>query len=177
MQNIPFNLLFFFLSLFPLLASAQKIELERRVPETAIPGLLLESLKDSYKGFKRMRYYEERNEEGRFFEAKFCFQKYRYSVKFDTLGQLVDVERRIPFKSIPEDISARIRQDLGRYFQRYTIRKVQERLVNGKMIGYELELQGKSPEHLGYFEAQYDFLGKRERIRTLERTPNDFIFF
>lgn len=177
MRNIRFTLSFFFLSLFPLLAGAQKIELEGRVPEKAIPSLMLENLKGSYDGFKRMRFYEERNEEGRFFEAKFCFQKSRYSVKFDTLGQLVDVERRIRFRDIPDNIAARIKQDLGQYFQHYTVRKLQERLLNGQVIGYEMELQGKSASHLGYFEAQYSPQGERERIRTMEQTPNDFIFF
>ncbi len=163
--------------LLPFLASAQKVELEQRVPETKLPAGMLEMLSEKYPEYKRMRYYEERNEQGRFFEAKFCFRKSRYSVKFDTLGQLVDVERRIRFRELPVETARLIRQDLGQYFQRYTIRDLQERLVNGEVIGYEMELQGKSSDHLGYFEAQYMRNGERERIRTMEQEPNDFIFF
>lgn len=163
--------------LLPVLASAQKVELEQRVPETKLPAGMLEMLSENYPGHKRMRYYEEQNEDGRFFEAKFCYRQSHYSVKFDTLGGLVDVERKIRFRDIPPETAGRIRESLQEYFQRYTIRKVQERLDGEQVIGYELELQGKSARTLGYFEAQYDARGENERVRTVDRKPNDFIFF
>ncbi|MCB0568889.1 MAG: hypothetical protein KDC66_03960 [Phaeodactylibacter sp.] len=166
-----------FFLLLPATGYAQKIEQERRVVKEKVSLSIRKALEKDYSGHKRMRYYEERNETGRFFEAKFCYQRSRYSVKYDTLGHLVEVERKIRLRQIPAPAYGKISEYFQEHFQRYSVRKVQERLYRGNLIGYEAELQGKTAEGMGYFEVQFDTSGQLERIRPIIQTPQDFIFF
>lgn len=166
-----------FLLLMPTYLLAQKIEVEKRVSSEEAPAPMLQFLREKYPEMRRLKYYEERNESGRFFEAKFCFEKFRYSVKFTPEGELVDTERQIPYKTIPAEVARQVEQQLSTQFQRYKVTKTQEVLKSGRAIGYELEIRGKRESELGLFEGQFDTSGKLQSLRTIERPPNDFIFF
>ncbi len=166
-----------FLFLYPGLLSAQKVEVEKRVPAKEAPSPMQEFLEEKYPEMRRLKYYEERNESGRFLEAKFCYQKSRYSVKFTPEGQLVDTERKVKFRRIPAEAARRINEQLEAEFQRHKVVKTQEILENGQVVGYELEIKGKRENELGFFEGQFDAAGRQESLRTIEQPPNDFLFF
>ncbi|MCO6479253.1 MAG: hypothetical protein J5I94_21640 [Phaeodactylibacter sp.] len=166
-----------FLLLMPTCLPAQKIEVEKRVPSKEAPTPMIQFLQEKYPEMRQLKYYEERNESGRFFEAKFCYQKSRYSVKFTPEGQLVDTERKVKFKRIPAEAAGRINEQLEAEFQRHKVVKTQEILENGQVVGYELEIKGKRENELGFFEGQFDAAGRKESLRTIEQPPNDFLFF
>jgi len=165
------------LLLFPCLLSAQKVEVEKRVPPDKAPALIGQFLQKQYPEMRKLKYYEERNEAGRFFEAKFCFEKARYSVKFTPEGQLVDTERQIGYREIPASVFEQIEKQLDAQFQRHKVVKTQEMLENGHVAGYELEIKGKKEGKLGFFEGQFDAEGRQQSLRTIEQPPNDFLFF
>ncbi|MCB9297767.1 MAG: hypothetical protein H6559_32255 [Lewinellaceae bacterium] len=166
-----------FLLLLPAGLSAQKIEVEKRVSPEKAPALMQQFLREKYPEKRRVKYYEERNESGRFFEAKFCFDKLRYSVKFTPEGQLVDTERKVKFRQLPAQLSEQINRQLSEQFQRYKVVKTQEILEGGRVAGYELEIKGKKGGELGYFEGQFDAQGRQQGLRTIEQPPNDYLFF
>ena len=163
--------------LFPWLLSAQKIEVEKRVAPSLVPMLMQQFLEKEYPGLRKLKYYEERNESGRYFEAKFCFERLRYSVKFTPEGELVDTESQIPYNTLPEEVARLVEQQLSAQFQRYKVTKTQEVLKNGRVSGYELEISGKRERELGLFEGQFDASGTLQSLRTIEQPPNNFIFF
>lgn len=176
MKRTSLLIAFLFFS-FPILISAQKIEVEKRVSQEKAPAPMQQFLHDKYPGKRRVKYYEERNESGRFFEAKFCFDKLRYSVKFTPEGELVDTERKVKFRQLPANLSEQINKQLSEQFQRYKVVKTQEMLEDGRVVGYELEVKGKKGGELGYFEGQFDARGRQQGLRAIEQPPNDFLFF
>lgn len=151
--------------------------MEKRVSSKEAPAPMLQFLREKYSDMRRLKYYEERNESGRFFEAKFCYRKSRYSVKFTPEGQLVDTERKIKYRNVPADVARQISQQLDAEFQRFKVVKTQEILKNEQAVGYELEIKGKRDNELGFFEGQFDAKGRQESLRTIEQQPNDFLFF
>ncbi len=174
---------YLFLSiLFLLLAGiselpAQKIEIERRVDKEVLPDRMLDYLDRHYDDTRRNRYYLEQNEEGKFYEAKFKYRRSRYSVKFRIDGSLYDVERQVKYKELPEATKDHVEKALSDRLRRWRVVKVQERLEKGQVMGYEIEIKGKSSDHLGYFEAQFDREGRLQDLQTVEQRSNDFLFF
>jgi len=157
--------------------AAQKVEVERRIKAEQLPDAILNYLESEYPDKRRVKHYEEFNEKGRFFESKFCFEKQKYSVKFDSLGQLYDVERLTKMKELPEPVLLKIKEELRDFFERYRVVKIQEKLVGEQVIGYELEAKGKSEKRLSYFEFQFNKEGIPESVRPIEQPANDFFFF
>lgn len=170
------SILFLFLA-GPSELPAQKIEIERRVDKEVLPDRMLEYLDRHYEDTRRNRYYLEQTEDGKFYEAKFKYRGARYSVKFRIDGSLYDVERQVKYKELPEPAKANIEKALSERLRRWRIVKVQERLEEEQVTGYEIEVKGKSADHLGYFEVQFDRRGELQDLQTVEQRPNDFLFF
>lgn len=163
---------------------AQKYERESRIKTSEMPAPALAFLAESYPDRGRTRHYEEQSRRGQetalvlFYESKFKFKGSRYSVKFDSLGQLYDVERIIKFDHLPSPVKEEIRDNLGQSFQYFRIEKVQERYApDGQLIGYEIEIQGRQDEDVGYFELQYSPKGRRQSLKSIELDSNPFFFF
>lgn len=83
-------------------AHAQKYEREARISASEMPAPALEHLAEAYPERKRTRHYAEHSRLGQeqklrlFYESKFKTEGLHYSVKFDSLGRLYDVERLDP---------------------------------------------------------------------------------
>lgn len=157
--------------------TAQKIEIERRISIDSLPSQMLLFLEKEYPEKRKEKYYQEQNEEGTFYEAKFDFNDFLYSVKFYPDGRLYDTERKIKFAAIPKTLRRRMTQVLEEQLLRSRVVKVQEILEAGKLTGYEVEVKGKSKEHIGYFELTFNAEGRLETLETIEQRPNDFLFF
>ncbi len=163
---------------------AQKYEREERVQPEDLPQAVLIYLEKAYPQRSRVRHYRELSRSGGqeelqlFFESKFRDEGWYYSVKFDSLGQLYDTERIIRPGHLPDEVEEKIEEDLGGYFQRYRIQKIQERLEeDGSVLGYEIVLRGKHNRSIGYYELQYDAAGTRLYCEPIEQSPNPFFFF
>jgi len=165
-------------------ANAQKYEQESRIKTELLPSAIIAYLDQHYPERSKLRHYEEyskREEEDklqRFYESKFNSGGYRYSVKFDSSGQLYDTERIVAVRHLPEPILRQIKEDLSLYFQRHRIKKVQEIIDKaGKVVGYELVLRGRRNQDVGYFELQYDATAQRVSATPIQEALNPFFFF
>src|SRR5690606_9432526 len=69
-------------------------------------------------------YYEE-NLTGNSVEAKLTFRKKKYSIEFDTLGNLQDVEILINWAEIPKKVQNNITSNLDSVFTVSKIKKIQ----------------------------------------------------
>ncbi len=173
---------FLLLALFsaPALLNAQKTEQESRTPQSTFPQPALDFLEGNFPGGSRARYYEEQNEAGRFLEAKFNYQGYRYSVKFEPSGKLYDIERLLPNSdSLPRQVGEVLQRQLSARFSRYKIKRLQEQLSpDGELLGYEIEIKAKEEgQAFQYFEVQTSPQGEWQSVRAIEQRPNDFLFF
>src|SRR5690606_34213812 len=74
---------------------------------------------------KRIKWYLEENLEGVMVEAKIKQRDALYSIKFDTLGTLYDIERSQKFEELPSAVQTQIRTHLKNHYKSFKIRKVQ----------------------------------------------------
>lgn len=118
--------LFFLFSMVPLcLLGQEKYERESRILEEEVP-LPAQEFIHALAGKNGVKWYWEEGLNTFSIEAKFKINEDRYSVEFDTLGKLEDVELLLRSEEvIPADLYDKIREELGLLFSRYRIRKSQ----------------------------------------------------
>lgn len=73
----------------------------------------------------RVKWYLEQGLEGKSVEAKYKHNGQKYSIEFDTLGNILDVEIKINWASLDTKLKDLITEQLGQDCDRYRIRKVQ----------------------------------------------------
>lgn len=193
MINVPTRLLLIGLVLglwgTALLAQV-KYEKEERIPEEEVPSPALDFV-DEIEPTRKVDWYREENLEGEAFEVKLKRKGDRFSIKFDLEGKLIDVEKQIQWREIPEDVREEIREELEEDFDRYRIEKIQahykskakylitfiqtgqQRKVE-KSLQYEIVLKGKRKGKYHLYEAVFDREGEDERIERIltRRTDN-----
>lgn len=110
----------------PALSFAQdKLEQERRVKTREVPKPARDWLKDAFEGTKKVRWYKEVTSGSKSFEAKFDYQSAFYSVEFDTLGVIEDIEVDRAWEAIPEAHRTAMEQSMADW-DKVKIRRVQE---------------------------------------------------
>lgn len=155
-----------------------KYEREYRLNAEDIPVPAREFIEGC--GFsKRIKWYGEESLTGHSFEAKVKHFDTRYSIEFDTLGQLEDVEGRMPWKAIPEATRNRITQQLDEAYSRHRFIEIQRQwtgetavlsqLIRGEPVGegytlrYEIVFKGKTADGWRWYEYLFSATGEIER--------------
>ncbi len=137
-------------------ALAQKMEVEKRVSKDEFPAPALQFLTKEYPGLRKDRYFKEFEGDTTNFEAKFCWQKERYSIEFQVDGSLKDIEKQVKFSSIPSEIRKLISQELDASFKKWRVSRCQVQQVPGRIEQwYEIEIKGK--DHTGAVQYEYLF--------------------
>jgi hypothetical protein len=171
--------LFFLLLLAPSGLSQSKYENEKRIRQEAVPPKALTfSQKIAFN--KRIKWYKEVSQQGISYELKTKYKGLRYSIEFDTTGQIQDVEKTIKLKSLDQKTAATIEKSLKAQFQKYKIIKIQKQWVSDPStlvelieynttqqafdLKYELVLKGLKDGHKDYFEVLIDANGVIEQI-------------
>ena len=164
-----------------------KYESEIRVSERDVPKRAREWLKDAFENYKTVKWYFETTPEMNSYEAKFKFTSYDYSVKFDTAGLIIDVEKKIEFFEIRQSARSVILSYFDDHFQSYKILKIQEQATGdeddledfideneeeGITIRYEIEFHGVNPEENKIWEALFGIDGELIMQREIDLPPN-----
>lgn len=153
---------------------AQKIEVEKRVPEDELPVAALELLNERFDARKCKRYYLESDGDTTNFEAKFKWQGECYSVEFFKNGQLKDIEKKVDFKKIPPATQAKINERFRQDFKKFKVKKVQEQTMPGQNgRRYEIEVKGKNDEGTAYFEFLFEETGNLVERRKIILPSNN----
>lgn len=126
---IRFNFLFCLLC-YTLCFSQTKNEKEVRIKSDAFPELAQSYFNISAFNAKQLRFYKETDNEKQSFEAKFKINKLHYSVEFDSLGGLEDIEILIKKKHIPEAVFDTITSYFNSNFDKTKIIKIQKQYIN-----------------------------------------------
>jgi hypothetical protein len=107
------------------LSAQEKFEKESRISRKEVPhGALL--FVDSLKLQNNVKWYLEEGLERRTIEAKFKRDKVRYSIEFDTLGHIEDIETETEWKNLENDLRASVSEQLGERCSKHSIVKVQK---------------------------------------------------
>lgn len=106
-------------------AQDNKIEQEKRVKPREVPKQAREWLRDAFETTRKVRWYREKTSGSKSFEAKFDYQSAFYSVEFDTLGQIEDIEVDRAWEDLPLRHRNLIQQQLDQW-EKVKVRRIQE---------------------------------------------------
>jgi len=180
-------IIFLALLSFSDLSAQNKLERETRIKKRNVPEEAIEFVDDVFDGFKRVKWYHEISGEGEFFEAKFRWKRDQYSVKFDTIGGIVDIEKTISLEEIPEKTRISINNYFEENFLKYKIIKIQKQLLgsedqlegyiegegrNNISINYEIEFHGVTETENKLWEILFDHKGEVILFREIILPPN-----
>ena len=185
--------LFAFTLLLSIFSQAQeKYEKEYRIPQEELPDKALQFINSTAFDFSEKWYIEE-NLEGNSVEAKFKYHRKKYSVEFDTLGNLLDIEVEQSFDELPAKLQESIKQVLKDSYSKFTIRKMQVQYSDEIAsfanfleepnkesrynIHYELVVKGKKHGEWNLFEMTFKANGALEKTEQIILRNTDHLEF
>ena len=161
--------------------SQTKTEIERRIDVEDVPLKAVKDLRENVKRFDKVKWYYQEDDNKRVFEAKFKQFSQRYSVEFDTLGEIANVEIIIQKRQVPKKAFQQMTSYLEDEFENYKIRKIQREhlgedddlmdlieeneLDDDLTIRYEVEVNVKVDKQRKLYETVFDDDGKVLRQR------------
>lgn len=148
--------LFLFFAIVPLYGQS-KIEIEKRIRPDNVPRKALKAIEKVLEKSVKLKWYYEQDGAHRSYECKFKYNRYKYSIEFDTLGQLEDAEILIGSSQLPTSVV----QSLHRNFNKLKIRRAQiqflkfyEKLLDAQFL--KTALQSKEAQ----FEIEISSSGR-----------------
>lgn len=154
--------------------SQEKFEREYRITSESVP----ENAKlfvDKFNFDKKVKWFAEESQDGKTIEAKSCLNNYKYSIEFSENGNLIDVEKEVNFKELPEKNQQKINSSLTEKYDTYKIKKLQiqykgnqevvlQSILNNTeveeiIINYELVVKGKKENESKRYELLVDERG------------------
>lgn len=180
------TVLLIFLSVNSLL-SQEKFEKEYRVKPKDVPKKSLEIIK-MWNFKNKVKWYAEESQDGKTFEAKVRYKKYKYSIEFSKEGNIIDVEKTVKLSQLQETIIQKIVKTLENRFKRYKILKTQIQYTGSESkmynevfqltshhkkvtINYELIVKGKTQN--GYSKFEILINNKGEILKELKFKPSN----
>lgn len=174
------------------LYAQKKLEYEYRIKEQNVPQRALDFVNECFPASK-VKWYGEESLTQKTIEAKTKVSSNLYSLEFDSLGTLLDIELLIDFESIEMKIKNAIRQHLDNQFSRYKIKRcqvqwlgdntsLQELAMRGETIlpyrtNYEIVLKGKSDSNMGFYEILFDSEGNvLKSSMIIQRNTNNLFY-
>ncbi|MDO1451197.1 hypothetical protein Q0590_33295 [Rhodocytophaga aerolata] len=174
MSKTFFLTLFLFFYLAGCAFGQTKFEKESRLKIRQVPlqaRLFVDSL-----GFQqKVKWYYEQNLQGNSIEAKFKVERKLYSVEFDTVGNLQDIEIGIGWQDMPAATIENICTALHAQYTSFTIHKIQVQykgepsallsLLNKRQTeepyttNYELIVKGRIGRNVKLYEITFNQLG------------------
>jgi hypothetical protein len=169
-----------------------KFEREVRIKQEEVPIAALDFVATC--AFpQKVKWYLEESFSGTSVEAKTKADGVRYSIEFDTLGRLEDVEREVDWATIPFSVRTEMEKFLATEYSKFRIRKVQEQwtgpeaiisaLVRGEdpsqyyITRYEVVLKGKTESEVAWYEYLFSEDGAfLERSRIVFRNTDNLDF-
>ncbi len=163
------------LILFPFFCYSQsKIETEERIKKDEAP-LPAQKFIDSLCFSSKIKWFVERNYKKKSYEAKTKSKKGKYSIEFDSWGNIEDIELEIKWNKILPSTQDAICQKLNIDFEKFRIKKIQiqytgtatdllkvrtstENLVSR----YEIVLKGQKEGKSSFYEYLFSEKGELE---------------
>ena len=173
--------------------SQSKLEREYRIKPSQVPLKALGFVDKSMPDVK-VKWYWEENLQKKSIEAKGTRDGRLYSVEFDTLGVLQDVEVLVKYQSLPENTKVAIEESIGNRFVKFKIEKTQIQwvgdenvlmlLIKGEDIGqaayitnYEIMIKGSRDGLTDFYEILLNENGEIKRVsKVLQRNDYHLIF-
>lgn len=127
------------------LYAQQKYEKESRLKENEVPDKALHFI-DSLEVESRVRWYLEKGLERTSIEAKFKLNNQKYSIEFDTIGNLEDIETQVKWSGLQKPLRDSISFYLGANCKKFKIQKVQIQYSGDRSVLLSKIKTGESTE-------------------------------
>jgi hypothetical protein len=127
-------LLGFTLLFSTLLVSQTKNEKEERIELKDFPQKAVDVLLALPKDCKRLKFYKETDGTKQSFEAKFKYNKQRYSLEFSNEGVIEDIEVTVKPKNIEDSVTTLIKSYFKRSYKRAKLIKTQKQYVYNESL-------------------------------------------
>ncbi|RZV56087.1 MAG: hypothetical protein EX254_10985 [Flavobacteriaceae bacterium] len=150
-----------------------KDEKEIRIPASAFPEDALQLLSQLPENTKRLKYFKETDSSKTSFEAKFKYNRKRFSVEFTEDGILEDIEVIWKLKEIDQETNRNIIDYYEANFERHKLIKLQKQYKNVSDIGLNEVMQNalQNKQHTPIF---YEIIAE---VKTKEkRVIKEFTF-
>jgi len=142
----------------------------KNIPKN-IPAYVLKN----YPTHRGVSYFVEYDEDTMCYEADFTYMKQKYSLLFDTLGNVIETEIEIPFEKISESIEKSIEEKLSMDLNKYKIEKTQIVDYRGKLL-YEIQVRGKKKKDVEFYEYYFNRLGEFVKVEPIYLKPIPSLF-
>jgi hypothetical protein len=133
------------------LLAQQKFEKESRINPSDVPENAINFI-EALPFESKIKWYKEEGFDRVSIEAKFTNQRTKYSIEFDTLGKVEDVEIEVSIEDIKSDSRKVIAAQLESDCERYSISKVQKQYSGNTkdLIAFLSSESGHSPITMRY---------------------------
>lgn len=154
----------------------QKYEKESRIEHSEVPQQAIAFI-DALAFNTKIKWYLEQGLNEKSIEAKFKHSKKKYSIEFDTLGNIQDIEIIIKNNDVKEAVKKSIQESLNTDCIKHTIDKIQIQYTGPQTsllakikinqdtselkTHYEVVVKCKNQESSEVFEYLFDSLGTR----------------
>lgn len=127
------------------LFAQDKFEKESRIEQIDVPSKALFFM-DSLNYKAKIKWYKEEGLTRKSIEAKFKYNKTKYSIEFDTLGNIEDIEIEVNWQDLESDISDLITKQLKQDYSKHKIVKIQKHFAGNENELFALLLNGINSE-------------------------------
>lgn len=173
------KLIFWMFSLFALqysgaLSAQEKFEKESRIREKEVPAKALQFVYSAGLHDK-IKWYSEEGLNKKSIEAKLKHNWLKYSIEFDTLGNVEDVEKEISWEELDSQFKNLATQHLEQHYSKHSVVKVQRQYLGSEAalisiirenkriqpltVNYELIVKCNQQTKVGLFEYLFDEAG------------------
>lgn len=191
------HLLLIIILMLPIFATSQdkKIEKEEDIDREEMPEKAQQYLVENLlEDINKLRHYHETDGDKESYEAKFRFNRHRFSVEFNEMGALEDIEVQVKKKDLKPEVLKNIENYLGQQHERFKIEKIQaqylskeedsektmkraEKFDSNSPDHYELIVATKNKGKLKKYEMLFDANGIFENEREIIRNSYDYLIF
>lgn len=191
------HLLLILILILPIFASSQdkKIEKEEDIKREQMPeGAQEYLLQNIPEDINKLRHYYETDGDKESFEAKFKYNRHRFSVEFNETGTLEDIEVQVKKNDLEDVVLEKIENYLDTQHDRFKIEKIQAQFQSDNKNPeqtmkrarkfdknspdhYELIVATKNKGKLKKYEMLFDANGNFENEREIIRNSYDYLIF
>ena len=176
-----------------LVYSQEKFERESRIKRSEVPKKASMYVESIFPDAKKTKWYLEENLDGFANEAKVRENGTIYSIKFDTLGNLQDIEFIEKFNRLPLQIQTKVESYLQEQYDRYRVKKIQVQWIGDAdllrsvllqenadrqhEINYEIEFSGRKHGDIQSYEALFSEEGEHLNTKKIiTRNLNHLVY-
>ena len=185
------------LALLPARGQGVKNEVEISIAREQMPQKALALLEPVLAGARKVRFYRETDGEQASYESKLKWKGDFYSIEFEEDGSLLNAEKLVRYRSLPDGVRKAVNGRLKKEFGRYKVRRTQVQYSGGtsglsdtevlKSLGrpepgdvtvrYELEVDALASSNPGAYELLFDADGNVLERREIVRRSLDNILY